>query len=291
MILIDEARWPAHGTLWGHAVSDASLDELHAFARRAGLPEGSFDHDHYDYPAHLGEHLRRNGATPVPQTELLRRLRAAGLRVRPAQRTPDRRHARAAARASWAALLPGHAALGDELMGRWCEPHRRYHDVRHLASCLGALDDLGGGDPVVALALWFHDAVWTGAAGADEEASARLAERRLAGVLAPREVAEVARLVRLTTTHDPEPGDERGALVVDADLSVLGTAPGRYHVYARDVRAEYADVPDADFATGRSRVLRHLLGLEPLFRTPRGAELWQPVARTNLAAELDRLAR
>ena len=39
MILIDEPVWPAHGTLWGHVVSDRSLEELHAFARVAGLPE------------------------------------------------------------------------------------------------------------------------------------------------------------------------------------------------------------------------------------------------------------
>ncbi len=31
-VLIDTAMWPAHGTLWAHLVSDASLDELHAFA-------------------------------------------------------------------------------------------------------------------------------------------------------------------------------------------------------------------------------------------------------------------
>ena len=47
MILIDPPAWPAHGTHFGHLVSDASLDELHAFARRTGLPHRGFDHDHY----------------------------------------------------------------------------------------------------------------------------------------------------------------------------------------------------------------------------------------------------
>ena len=28
-ILIDPPRWPAHGRLWSHLISDASLDELH----------------------------------------------------------------------------------------------------------------------------------------------------------------------------------------------------------------------------------------------------------------------
>ena len=50
-ILVDHPLWPAHDRMWAHLVSDASLDELHAFARRAGLPARGFDHDHYDVPA------------------------------------------------------------------------------------------------------------------------------------------------------------------------------------------------------------------------------------------------
>ena len=82
MILIDEAIWPAHDTLWGHLVSDTSLDELHAFARAAGIPPRGFDNDHYDYPLHRRDALIAQGAVPVTGRELLRRLQAAGLRVK-----------------------------------------------------------------------------------------------------------------------------------------------------------------------------------------------------------------
>jgi hypothetical protein len=82
VILIDEAVWPAHGTLWGHLVSDESLDELHVFAAAAGIPERGFDNDHYDYPLRRRNELIALGATPVSGRELLRRLQAAGLRVR-----------------------------------------------------------------------------------------------------------------------------------------------------------------------------------------------------------------
>jgi hypothetical protein len=81
-VLIDEAVWPAHGTLWGHLVSDESLDELHAFARAAGIPARGFDNDHYDYPARNRDDLIARGAVPVSSRELLQRLQAAGLRVR-----------------------------------------------------------------------------------------------------------------------------------------------------------------------------------------------------------------
>ncbi|SDZ11819.1 DUF4031 domain-containing protein [Herbiconiux ginsengi] len=81
-VLIDRPMWPAHGTIWGHLVSDESLDELHAFAARAGLPPRSFDLDHYDVPADRYEELVGAGALPVSYRDLVVRLRASGLRIR-----------------------------------------------------------------------------------------------------------------------------------------------------------------------------------------------------------------
>ncbi|MFC0678348.1 DUF4031 domain-containing protein [Lysobacter korlensis] len=86
MILIDEAIWPAHGTLWAHLVSDSTLEELHAFARDAGVPPRSFDSDHYDVPQERRAELIARGATPVSGKELVRRLQASGLRVSQRQR-------------------------------------------------------------------------------------------------------------------------------------------------------------------------------------------------------------
>lgn len=286
MILIDEPTWPAHGTVWGHVVSDHSLEELHAFARANGLPARGFDHDHYDYPLSRRDELVAAGATLLDSTDLVRRLVSAGLRVRPAQKTPSRAQASMRLHAAWNVVLPGHDELRDDLLARWGEPHRRYHDVRHLASCLGALASLDCDDHLVHMAAWFHDAVYDGVPGQDEERSAQLAERALMGILPGEEVAEVARLVRLTASHDPTPGDERGAQLIDADLAILGALPGRYHVYTRDVRLEYDHVSDDDFAAGRAQVLRHLLALEPLFRTPTGSQLWARQARANMTAEL-----
>lgn len=79
-VLIDPPVWPAHGRLWAHLVSDESFEELHAFARRAGIPGRAFERDHYDVPAERHAALIASGAVPVRARELVARLSAAGLR-------------------------------------------------------------------------------------------------------------------------------------------------------------------------------------------------------------------
>jgi hypothetical protein len=81
-VLIDWPIWPAHETVWGHLVSDSSLEELHAFAAAQGLPRRSFDLDHYDVPIARYDTLVAAGATPVSYRDLVRRLQHSGLRVR-----------------------------------------------------------------------------------------------------------------------------------------------------------------------------------------------------------------
>jgi len=81
-ILIDDPRWPAHGRLWAHLVSDASIAELHAFAEANGIPRRGFDLDHYDVPEEAHARLIAAGAQHVDGHELVRRLIASGLRVR-----------------------------------------------------------------------------------------------------------------------------------------------------------------------------------------------------------------
>ncbi|MGY4643800.1 DUF4031 domain-containing protein [Cellulomonas sp. URHB0016] len=89
-VLVDPPLWPRHGRHWAHLVSDSSVEELHAFAARAGLPERAFDLDHYDVPDARVDELVALGAVPVSAGELIRRLRASGLRIPARDRT--RRH-------------------------------------------------------------------------------------------------------------------------------------------------------------------------------------------------------
>ena len=90
-VLIDPPAWPAHGTLWSHLVSDASLTELHDFAAVNGIRSRAFDLDHYDVPAEMYDQLVNAGAKAVTGKELVRRLRASGLRIPAKDREAHRR--------------------------------------------------------------------------------------------------------------------------------------------------------------------------------------------------------
>jgi len=203
----------------------------------------------------------------------------------------------------WALLLnsvrtnatPDPAPYGRDLLSRWAEPQRRYHTTDHLIAVLDRVDELlehtEAPDPdAIRLAAWFHDAVYLPDRSNNEDRSARLAERALAEAGVPEaRVTETARLVRLTTDHDPAEGDTNGEVLCDADLAVLAGPPEAYSAYAAAVREEYAFVPDNTFREGRANVLRHLLGLPHLFRTPVGHDRWEQPARHNMTTELELL--
>lgn len=286
-IYLDPPLWPAHGTVFSHLVSDESLSELHSFAGAAGIPARAFDGDHYDVPVRRYEDLVAAGAIPVEARILVRKLIASGLRIRARDRNSSL-HLPLLNR--WNSTLPGHDALFLDLMDRWGEDHRHYHGRTHLLAVLEALDVLAAPalpSRTVRLAAWFHDSVYRGIAGQDEEESARLAVDRLTEAGVPAyEVADVERLVLLTAHHRTDPADTGGALLCDADLSILGAAPADYARYVAAVRRDYAHVPDADFAAGRSAVVRSLLALDPLFTLPRAQRLWLGAARANLRGEL-----
>jgi predicted metal-dependent HD superfamily phosphohydrolase len=180
-------------------------------------------------------------------------------------------------RTEWAAVV-----------GAWSEPHRRYHDLAHLAAVLGLVGELGGAvDPdAVRLAAWYHDIAYEPERSDNEEVSAARARAGLRGLVPDARVDEVERLVLLTAGHDPAPDDANGAVLCDADLAVLAGPPDAYAAYASAVREEYGHLSDAEFTAGRIAVLEHLLALPTLYRTPEAVRLWSEQAVANMTAEL-----
>lgn len=118
-ILVDPARWPWRDALWCHLVSDSSLDELHAFAADLGCRRVGFQGDHYDIDSETRSLAIERGAQPCDSREVVRRIRDAGLRVRPSsfeKWTLDTRHVGPLSDSAVAGLLADSSvALSDAL--------------------------------------------------------------------------------------------------------------------------------------------------------------------------------
>ncbi|MEU4191154.1 hypothetical protein AB0E69_04590 [Kribbella sp. NPDC026611] len=197
-------------------------------------------------------------------------------------------------RDQWNRLLPHAQPLGDDLLARYAEQHRSYHNQLHLTEVLQTIDELADyaeDADTVRLAAWFHDAIYDPQAdpGENEEVSAQLAELELAAYgVEPERVEEIGRLVRLTAKHDCAPDDRNGAVLCDADLRILSLPAARYDDYAAGIRQEYGHIADRDFSRGRMSFLQSLSETD-LYATPRGHAEWERQARDNLAREVDAL--
>jgi predicted metal-dependent HD superfamily phosphohydrolase len=194
--------------------------------------------------------------------------------------------------------MPGYDAclVEAELRARaaYAEPHRHYHDERHLDDCLRQLDrllDLPEWDQrLLRWAILWHDAIYDPARSDNEERSAELAFRELTACTVDETTAgEVARLILLTSGHEVEKGDRLGALLVSIDLSILGSDGDRYGEYVADVRREYGHVTEAAWRAGRAAVLKRLLASNPLYPDQRFRAAFEAQARRNMAGEFKAL--
>ncbi|MEY2423222.1 MAG: hypothetical protein QOI95_3289 [Acidimicrobiaceae bacterium] len=175
----------------------------------------------------------------------------------------------------WGAPAEAVEAAYADLVARYDEPHRRYHTLEHIEEVLALV-----GGTEVELAAWYHDVIYDTTTSNSEARSAAYAGEMLATLGAPPDVIdEVQRLILLTAGHTVADGDTNGSMLIRADLSILSAEPARYERYARDVRAEYANVNDESWRVGRSTVLESLLAIAPDERS-----------RSNIARELASLA-
>ncbi len=192
----------------------------------------------------------------------------------------------------WGAAQGLAASLYDGIVASYGSGGRLYHTLDHIASVLRTLERFGPGDDPAALmmAAWYHDIVYDTRAADNEEQSAGRARRELRALGAPEPfIDRVARLVLATKDHRIEPGDDDGALFLDADLAILGAPEDAYHSYSIRIRMEYGWVTASSYRAGRTTVLEDFLLRQRIYRTGKMFERYEAAARANIAGELLRL--
>lgn len=176
-------------------------------------------------------------------------------------------------------------------------PERGYHGWSHPLALLALHAEVKAGlhDPLaVECAILLHDAIYEPRATDNEQRSAELAARMLAGRLAAATLARTVRLIEATARHAIPPGlpdDDAAdmAMFLDMDLSILGADADRFDAYEAGVRHEYRDIPDNAFRAGRARILEGFLARDTLFLSDWGRARFEAPARANLRLSIDRL--
>ncbi|GER17165.1 HD domain-containing protein [Variovorax boronicumulans] len=189
--------------------------------------------------------------------------------------------------AAWHAL--GVAAPDDalrlELQRRYGEPQRHYHTMQHLGECLAWFDReqaLAERPGEVALALWFHDAIYDVHSHDNEARSADWARQAMQAAGASDASAERVHALVMATRHDAVPEGRDAELLIDIDLSILGAERARFDEYERQVHVEYGFVPEEIRLPRRRAILQRFLDRPAIYATPRMHALLEARARENL---------
>ncbi len=196
---------------------------------------------------------------------------------------------------AWQLLAPRppDPSLLTQLTGRYSEAHRHYHALEHLDACLRHLADMAAlaQQPAeVALALWFHDAIYDIGAADNELRSAHWARAALLDQGGTTDAAQRLHALVMVTRHDQPPQTPDQALLLDVDLAILGAPAAVFDAYEQQIVREYQAVPAVAFRSNRKRILQGFLDRPQIYHTAMFHDTREALARANLGRSIQALA-
>jgi predicted metal-dependent HD superfamily phosphohydrolase len=194
--------------------------------------------------------------------------------------------------------VTAHDPLLEAALAHHRQPHRAYHDERHVLELLelarAYAPDLSAAER---LAILFHDAVYVPGAprGSNEALSALLMRATIfalaqAGTLTAPAAADIDTadmIIRATTHAAPPPA--AAARVCDLDLWRLAAPWDDFCRHAEDIRREFRflHASDAAFWEARRAFYRSMLEKPAIFATEDFRQRFEPQARTNLQCAIE----
>ncbi|HRM14665.1 MAG TPA: metal-dependent hydrolase [Acinetobacter parvus] len=174
--------------------------------------------------------------------------------------------------------------LLNKLISAYSEKQRAYHTVQHLYECLTLLESVKpylNDFYAVALALWFHDAVYNPQAQDNELKSTELFEQYLSADLSDQTLIKIKQWIVATQKHAST--DELDLqFLLDIDLAILASSPARFTEYEQQIQKEYVWVEPELYAVKRKEVLQHFYQTQPLYQTEYFQQNFELQAKQNL---------
>ena len=180
---------------------------------------------------------------------------------------------------------------------RYNETQRVYHSLQHIRQLFGQFEQVKHhlNEPhIIALALFYHDVIYTPTCVDNELKSAEYAVESLNSYLSAEQCQYIYALIMMTASHQIDQIDELigdgkysdAAYLLDMDLSILGASWSEYQQYAQAVRQEYAHISNVNYRVGRISVLKGLLAHQTLYLTDYYHSRLEEQARENIKREI-----
>ena len=178
------------------------------------------------------------------------------------------------------------------LHSAYSEQHRHYHTCAHITAMLQHFDaasDLSEYPCEVEAAIWFHDGIYKPFSSINELNSANWAKDFFSA--AGYAVAGVERIFTLimATIHNGTVTSNDEKLLVDIDLTILGTADKVYDEFERNIRKEYKFVPSVIYRKKRKELLQAFLARDSIYNTQYFQNKYEQAARANISRALKML--
>lgn len=182
----------------------------------------------------------------------------------------------------------------EELLNAYSAANRFYHNLIHIEDCLSIFDEtksLCVHPEEVELAIWFHDAVYDTTRNDNEQKSAEWAVSAINQSGVNHAVSERVSNLVLATRHMMAVSEREAQLIVDVDLSILGSEADFYWQYENNIRREYAWVPESIFREKRREILQRFLGRRYIYYHQTYRDRFERQARQNLEHAITKLSK
>ena len=177
----------------------------------------------------------------------------------------------------------------DELIERYNEKHRYYHNMWHINDMLNLSTICHPANVgAINLMIWYHDAIYDPTRTDNEERSAELATEHLKDKLDPNDVEYITTGILLTKhTFSSRFLSFDLAILIDCDLYIL-SHDWYYKMYARNIRKEYSYLTDGQYIKGRIDFLEKMLKKSNWYSQFKDRNI---KAEKNMKMELEKLKK
>jgi predicted metal-dependent HD superfamily phosphohydrolase len=180
----------------------------------------------------------------------------------------------------------------EQLVSYYSQRHRYYHTAKHVEACLNHLDPihhLTDKPHEIEMALWFHDAIYKPYSSTNELDSANWAKRFLLDNKVDQVICERIYHLVMVTLHNGKANTTDEKLMIDIDLTILGSLPAIYQIFEKNVRKEYRLVPYFLYRKKRKHILQGFLDQKQIYQTEYFRQLFEKQARENIQKVLQNL--